>query len=575
MPPRHRVRKKQRVETSRELLVKRANKRLTARRKAIRDLNALLSEMSLDVVRLSPKNVNRVRFAQALRLLARRCVLPEQKTKLRAAVTSWVDNQGQLPDGILLVPEEEGLQAAPDSVETPALIAHHKVLVSTYGLKSKAFMLTYNSESFTPGTWDAFLQHMKELHRRLGSKAFSCCLEESLNIAEVLPGTKRYHGHGYMLWTDAVGYRAETLEDFRFLGTLPRVDKCMVGANSRAPRQASLHGLYYVHVMKKGTLFTYSNYKPWADYKPSKEWLVSLYDAHKLDHDRYLELSLQFRSGHSARRREVLDIVRDEEDAKVRKHVKKEEAGASAGQPLQNPHTSPRIDEFVNSFGCSSWRKCILVIVGATQFGKTALGRHVLQLVARKLGLPGFLERTMEEQSTIDASEMRVEEHAGILLDGVADVELLKPNRETLQGQAKVCKGGKSSTMMYAYSFTLARRAVVVTMDLSARNLHLLRSDHWLSDSKNIALEWLTAPVIGTTRAPQRPRRQEMMEWSVAQVESFFESQDAAAIGATLAASSVQGVDLLSFTIEGIQEALKVNPFVAQKVCRLRDLFLA
>jgi hypothetical protein len=66
-----------------------------------------------------------------------------------------------------------------------------------------------------------------------------------------------------------------------------------------------------------------------------------------------------------------------------------------------------------------------------------------------------------------------------------------------------------------------------------------------------------------------------MMEWSVAQVESFFESQDAAAIGATLAGSSVQGVDLLSFTIEGIQEALKVNPFVAQKVCRLRDLFLA
>ena len=37
--------------------------------------------------------------------------------------------------------------------------------------------------------------------------------------------------------------------------------------------------------------------------------------------------------------------------------------------------------------------------------------------------------------------------------------------------------------MMYAYPFTLARRAVVATMDLSARNLHLLRTDHWLSEA--------------------------------------------------------------------------------------------
>ena len=170
---------------------------------------------------------------------------------------------------------------------------------------------------------------------------------------------------------------------------------------------------------------------------------------------------------------------------------------------------------------------------------------------------------------------MRIEEHAGILLDGVADVELLKPHRETLQGQPKVCKGGKSNTMIYAYSFTLARRAVVVTMDLSARNLHLLRSDHWLSNPKNIALEWLTAPVIGPALLPQRPPREQMMTWSVAQVASFYESQDAAAIGATLAASSVQGADLLTFTADSAQEALKLNPFVAQKVCRLRDLFLA
>ena len=76
---------------------------------------------------------------------------------------------------------------------------------------------------------------------------------------------------------------------------------------------------------------------------------------------------------------------------------------------------------------------------------------------------------TVEEDTSLDASGLRIEEHAGILLDGVADVLLLKPHRETLQGQPKVCWGGKSNTMIYAYPFTLARRAVVVTMDLSSQ----------------------------------------------------------------------------------------------------------
>ena len=40
--------------------------------------------------------------------------------------------------------------------------------------------------------------------------------------------------------------------------------------------------------------------------------------------------------------------------------------------------------------------------------------------------------------------------------------------------------------MMYAYIFTLARRAVVVTMDLSAANLHLLEQHHWLSSEDNV-----------------------------------------------------------------------------------------
>ena len=40
--------------------------------------------------------------------------------------------------------------------------------------------------------------------------------------------------------------------------------------------------------------------------------------------------------------------------------------------------------------------------------------------------------------------------------------------------------------MMYSYPFTLCRRAVVVTMDLSAANLQFFEMHHWLSDRRNV-----------------------------------------------------------------------------------------
>ena len=70
---------------------------------------------------------------------------------------------------------------------------------------------------------------------------------------------------------------------------------------------------------------------------------------------------------------------------------------------------------------------------------------------------------------------------------------LLKQARETLQGRPKVVKGAKSATMNYSYPFTLCRRGVIATMDLSAENLNLLQSDHWLADRRNVIQLHLTS----------------------------------------------------------------------------------
>ena len=102
-----------------------------------------------------------------------------------------------------------------------------------------------------------------------------------------------------------------------------------------------------------------------------------------------------------------------------------------------------------------------------------------------------------------------------MLLDGVGDALLLKENREALQGRPKVTKGGRSATMMYAYLYTLARRAVVVTLDLSAQNLGALQkehpvagtADHWLTDERNVIVLWLNGRQTWCERPPLSPPR--------------------------------------------------------------------
>ena len=71
---------------ARERLVQAANARLEGRRVAIRQLNALLSSLSLDALHLHYKSFDNALFARALRALNRRCVAADQQGSLRLAV---------------------------------------------------------------------------------------------------------------------------------------------------------------------------------------------------------------------------------------------------------------------------------------------------------------------------------------------------------------------------------------------------------------------------------------------------------------------------------------------------------
>ena len=189
--------------------------------------------------------------------------------------------------------------------------------------------------------------------------------------------------------------------------------------------------------------------------------------------------------------------------------------------------------------------------------------------------MTSFLEITVEDTDFFDFSEFSAREHSGVLLDGLGDVELLRRNRETLQGRPKITKGAKSPTMKHAHEFTLCKRAVVATCDLAAANLHLLMQDHWLSDPRNVLTLWLGEPAwVGAAVPPRRPPRDIMSSMSVGEVKAFLQQQDLTGPAAHLAANGVNGNDLLSFNEQQLTEELRCTPFASRKVIAARDRFL-
>ena len=112
-----------------------------------------------------------------------------------------------------------------------------------------------------------------------------------------------------------------------------------------------------------------------------------------------------------------------------------------------------------------------------------------------------FQSPLLSKQSC-DFSDLDIRYHSGVLLDGVGDAMILKKNREALQGRPKLSKGAQSATMMYAYQYTLCRRAVVATFDLSAENLGAFSSDHWLQNPLNVIQLWLKEKAFDETAAP-------------------------------------------------------------------------
>ena len=135
--------------------------------------------------------------------------------------------------------------------------------------------------------------------------------------------------------------------------------------------------------------------------------------------------------------------------------------------------------------------------------------------------------------------------------------------------------------MMYSYPFTLCRRGVVVTMDFSAKNLHMFQTDHWLSNPMNCLVLRLTEPAWKippqtTTTLPLQPSAQERIAACTASdLRGLLEMQDMSGPASQLFSQSVNGSDLLALTEKELVEEVRVTPFVAKKLLKAWEMLLA
>ena len=119
------------------------NSRRASRRDACQSLNALAIECHVSQWKmLSVKDATAADVEALVRLLEKRVTTAADMGRLRQYTQKYLDNGGVFSVPLL---EEDAL--------VPPAVPQHRLLMPSFELKSKAFMMTYNSISFARDTW--------------------------------------------------------------------------------------------------------------------------------------------------------------------------------------------------------------------------------------------------------------------------------------------------------------------------------------------------------------------------------------------------------------------------------------
>lgn len=432
-----------------------SNERRDAREAAVRAFNLIARNAGLGPLASRPAPEAVIEFWRSLRS----AVPAEEVQALERARQLWCDNGGVNLEDSLLQPDEGSELGIPfPGGEEPVPGHCRQVRADTPGfrLRSKAFMLTFNSLAFvaSPDQWAAFQGWVEERKQRYRATYWSATLETSEAAVE----NGRVHLHCYFSWhgIEAKGVDHQTLDAWVFQGVRPRVD---TNTEARSPWQwlkAAQHGHFYVAVHKSGTIFAATNYPAWGGlWAPDAAWVVSLWRHHKLDHAAFLALSVKLRDGHD-RRKACADMVLASETtagyAEERAAAKKLiQASAKPFKPLPDD-----IQQWKLQYETPAERYKMLVLYGPSCTGKSRLARSLF-------GEDRTLVVDVQHADHPDLKGFKRKLHKAVLLDEVSSPSFIVANKKLLQAHVDGAILGQSATQLYSYEVFLWRTPIILT----------------------------------------------------------------------------------------------------------------
>ena len=463
----------------------------TGREAAIRALNAVAHDLGVKQISCRPV------AGEVVKLWERVCKVAtaDHHDALETARAGWLEHNGggALPESML----HGGVVDSNSD-----MVNNHRTLLATpakgkkkkigFRLQSKAFMLTYNSQTFQAGQafWDGVLAWVKDRAATHGATEWSAALELSTQSSTA----GRVHIHVYFSWLqhNAVGVDQKTTDEWVFRGTRPRVDVNCEVRGLHHWRKAAQRGHFYCSAHKEGALYSASNYPPWeGGWAPEVSWVTSLYRQHKLSHDALLLLSAKLRDGGHDRRKAAVEASRATEAAAAFAEEQAEARRLLLSKALPFKPLCPQIESWRMSFEEVEERYKMLVLHGPSRTGKSRLARSLF-------GLDRTLVVDVQHAEHPDLHGYRRHQHLAILLDEVASPKFIVGNKKLLQAHVDGALLGQSATQMFTYGVFLWRTPVILTTnnwDLSS-----LAGDELEWVSSNCVAVQVDTPVFEPTR---------------------------------------------------------------------------
>lgn len=462
------------------------------REAAIRALNAVAHDLGVQQISCRPSP------DEAAELWAHICKVAteEHHGALEAARAGWLEHNGAgvMPESLL----HSGV--ADDSSD---LVESHRTLLAGpaqgkkkkkagFRLRSKAFMLTFNSTTFQPSRalWDDVLAWVKDRAATHGATEWSAALERSTQSSTA----GRVHIHVYFSWLqrDAAGVDHATTDEWVFRGTRPRVD---VNSETRGLyhwRKAAQRGHFYCSVHKDGALFSASSYPPWeGGWAPEVGWITSLYRQHKLGHDAFLILSAKLRDGGHDRRKAAVEASRATEAAASFAEEQAEARRLLVAKALPFKPLCPQVEGWRMSFEEVEERYKMLVLHGPSRTGKSRLARSLF-------GVDRTLVVDVQHAEHPDLRGYRRHQHLAILLDEVASPKFIVGNKKLLQAHVDGALLGQSATQMFTYEVFLWRTPMILTTN--NWDLSCLAADELEWVAANCVAVHVPTPVFASAR---------------------------------------------------------------------------